>query len=82
MTPADFSTITGLSWSRALPAARARRRPEAVRARRFSGPACPVCGRPGFHRTFTGGTEIIHSEIVRCWQPVGCGHVTTGRAAA
>lgn len=77
MIPIPFATITDLEWKRSLAAARARRRPEAVQARLFSGPACPICGRPGLHRDLTGGTEIVHSFRERCWHPLPCGHVTT-----
>lgn len=85
-----FSTITDADWKRGIEQARARRQPQAVRARIFRGPACPVCGRPGLHRDLTGGTEIVHSETMeRCWWPsasvrpdAACGHVTTDRREA
>jgi hypothetical protein len=80
---ARHTTITGVDWALALPAARARRAPEAVQARLFSGPVCPICGRPGLHRELTGGTEITHSATERCWHPAAaCGNVTTREEAA
>jgi hypothetical protein len=88
---ARFDTLTDADWKRGLAAARARRRPAEVRARVFSGPACPVCGRPGLHRDLTGGTEVTHGSGAgeRCWWPAGsirhpaaCGHVTTEKEAA
>lgn len=63
------ATISGADWARSLAAARIRRRPSAADARRFSGPVCPVCGRPGLHRELTGGTEIVHGAAERCWHP-------------
>lgn len=84
-----FPTITDAAWTRGLKAARTRRQPEAVRARVFSGPACPVCGKPGLHRDLTGGTEVTHNKGERCWwpessirHPSACGHVTTKKEAA
>jgi hypothetical protein len=62
------NTITGSDWAAALPAARARRAPVAVRARVFSGPICPVCGLPGIHREMLGGVRIIHGPD-SCWMP-------------
>lgn len=65
-------TITGTDWARSLKAARVRRAPAAVAARRFRGLVCPVCGRGGLHRELSGGTEIVHSGAERCWWPAGC----------
>ena len=78
MTAFRFTTITDADWARGLAAARERQRPEVRRARIFSGPRCPVCGRPGLHQEITGGTLIIHDPWVKpCWHPAPCGHVTT-----
>lgn len=63
-----MNTITGSDWASALPAARARRAPIAVRARVFSGPICPMCGLPGIHREMLGGVRIIHGPD-SCWMP-------------
>ena len=64
-----MNTITGTDWARALPVARARRKPAAVRARVFAGPLCPVCGQPGLHRAMLGGVRIHHGGGVACWMP-------------
>lgn len=83
MTPGGlFPTLTPPICATLIQAARQRRKPEAVRARVFAGPACPVCGRPGLHRDLTGGTEITHGAGIRCWWPAVCGPVTTERSAA
>lgn len=68
-----FTTLTPPECARLLKAARARRKPEAVRARIFAGPACPVCGRPGLQREVTGGMLITHSADMQCWWPAACG---------
>ena len=81
MTP--HGTISGADWARALPAARTRR--QVATARRFAGPVCPRCGRPGLHRELTGGTEILHSGVERCFIPpprLASGIVTTQEEAA
>lgn len=90
-------TITGGDWARVLPKVRKRRKPEAVRARVFAGPICPVCGTPGLHRSMLGGVRIHHGAGDSCWMPspesvaaaglvgkgtrLGFGNVTTGRVA-
>ena len=63
------STITGSDWARVLPAVRARRKPEAVRARVFAGPICPVCGLPGIRREMLEGVRIHHGNGESCWVP-------------
>lgn len=81
MSSAREHTITGADWARELPRARARRAPEAVAARRYAGPTCPVCGQGGLQRDMTGGTEIIHDAHTRCWWPAGT-LLDQGRVAA
>ncbi len=71
MNDAREHTISGADWARELPRARDRRAPQAVAARRYAGPACPVCGRGGLRRELTGGAEIIHDAQTRCWWPAG-----------
>lgn len=63
-----MNTITGTDWARALPVARARRAPAAVRSRVFAGPICPLCGQPGIHREMLGGVRIVHGAD-SCWMP-------------
>lgn len=67
MSPAG--TITGSDWAAALPAARRRRAPAAVRARVFCGPVCPVCGLPGLRREMLGGVRVHHASGDSCWMP-------------
>jgi hypothetical protein len=62
------NTITGTDWDRSLRAARARRKPAAVRARVFAGPMCPVCGQPGLRREMLGGVRVMHG-VDSCWMP-------------
>lgn len=64
-----MNTITGSDWARALPAARLRRAPVAVRARVFNGALCPVCGLPGIHRAMLGGVRVVHGGGDSCWMP-------------
>lgn len=83
MSGARFTTITGADWAHALPPARARRRPVAVRARVFAGPACPVCGRPGLHREGKGGMLVVHGGGLSCWWPsTAARHPAAGERAA
>ena len=69
MSSALFPTIGDREWKAALAAARARRRPSAVRARIFRGMSCPVCGLPALNKSMLGGTRFIHSPRESCWMP-------------
>ena len=71
-------TITGASWARALPAARARRR--AAPARVFNAVRCPLCGRVGRITFCAGGALCKHAATrTECWIP---GHRPEAQEAA